>query len=332
VYRCYDNRLRYSERRPDVYLDQSHVIEGASKYFELRSRSFLVKDIHYKDQIFEPIHLDRIDSLVLNFGQQDKESNKPNWLWTFRGHLLVLSSPHLPGKHYATSPLQLLAAVIQLENFHSNGFFHGDIRAYNILFQESLPAENEEECPKEKKKEYDLKGFQAALIDFDFAGPKHDPSLKYPDGYVQSLPDGKRCGRAGESISLSHELYSMAKVVFSVHTLNPPKTRTAEIKEAMCDEVDLRCKFANINDITVDSMQMLKEFLWKISKQGWTVTLDTDFRLDLEANGLDGVVDSRYPRRTGTNHASGTPEKRSFSQARNVTTKLSQEARAIKEK
>jgi serine/threonine protein kinase len=286
-----------------VYFDKSGAIEGARKEFGLRSCAFLIKDID---------HVDRINCPALNFGQQDKESNEPNWLWTFRGHLLVLSSPHLPGKHYATSPLQLLAAIIQLEKLHSKGFFHGDIRAYNILFQERLPVEKEEECPKEKNEEYDLKGFQAALIDFDFAGPKNDPSLKYPEGYVQTLPDGERCGDAGENISLSDELYSMGSVVFSLHTLNPPEFETAQVKEAICEEKCLRRIFDEINDITVDNIQTLKEFLCKISEQGWTVSLQRRFRKDLKWHGLDGVVDNRLRGRTGTNHASGTPDKKIF--------------------
>jgi tRNA splicing ligase len=107
-------------------------------------------------------------------------------------------------------------------------------------------------------------------------------------GYVQTRPDGERCGDTGENISLSHELYSIGNVVFSLHKLNPPEIETAQVKEAICEEKHLRCKFENIEGFTVDNMQKLKEFLCKISEQGWTVSLQSRFRKDLKRHGLDG--------------------------------------------
>jgi hypothetical protein len=63
-------------------------------------------------------------------------SNRPDWLWAFCGQLRVILTPYLPGKHCAVSPLQLLALVIHLEKLHAEGYFHGDIRGYNVVFQD----------------------------------------------------------------------------------------------------------------------------------------------------------------------------------------------------
>jgi serine/threonine protein kinase len=87
------------------------------------------------------IHLGESKSFThLEFGSRGENpelTNSPEWLLERRGQLLVLSSPRIPGQHYATSVQQLLDAVNELENLHAAGYVHGDIRAYNIIFSDS---------------------------------------------------------------------------------------------------------------------------------------------------------------------------------------------------
>jgi Fungal protein kinase len=111
VFRCYDNRFGFTERRPNVYLEADGVIEGVENW------------IHIKDSA-KPMELG--DWIGVN----------PDWLWKFRGQTMVLSSPYIKGTHYATKVSQLLGVINHLEQLHKRGYVHGDIRAFNIIFTE----------------------------------------------------------------------------------------------------------------------------------------------------------------------------------------------------
>jgi Fungal protein kinase len=111
VFRCYDNRFGFTERRPNVYLEADGVIEGVENW------------IHIQDSA-KPMELG------------DWIGVDPGWLWKFRGQMMVLSSPYIKGTHYATKVSQLLGVINHLEQLHKRGYVHGDIRAFNIIFTE----------------------------------------------------------------------------------------------------------------------------------------------------------------------------------------------------
>ena len=70
-------------------------------------------------------------------------------------------------------------------------YVHGDIRAFNTVFEGS-------------------KGF---LIDFDFGGKKVE-QLFYPQGYNQLLPDGFRKGKGGMKIEAWHDWSALGWLIF----------------------------------------------------------------------------------------------------------------------
>jgi hypothetical protein len=212
--------LHYTDRRPDAYVRIPFITTK------------------------ECIHFVDTEEHVLGFGKRymlnDKDhSNVPDWLWKFRGQLRVISTPHLPGKHYAVSPLQLLALVIHLEKLHRGGYFHGDICGYNVVFQDrkERPTYNYQEG---NDSSFDLQGYSACLIDFDYAGP-NDENLKYPQGYRQTLTDGFRIGEAGDTIVAHHEWVAMRHILFHLHLLVPPPDAPSD---SLPNERHFRDRFA----------------------------------------------------------------------------------------
>jgi serine/threonine protein kinase len=281
VFRCYDNRLRYTDRRPDVYLE-SYIFPRAKEFFRIKDS----------------------ERPILNFGKQDfcddyDHSNDPDWLWKFRGQLMVISTQYLHGKHYAESPLQLLALVLHLEQLHSIGYFHGDIRGYNIVFQKEANVGN-------KDRDNVLEGHRGYLIDFDFAGNKGAESTKYPRAYQRSLPDGSRLGKAGDKITLHHEWFSLKHILFDLHIMvSPDDPTTALINKRQ----SLLLKFAADGAPTEAEIQDLKEFLVEIHQHGWKIVPSASFKIQLQEHGLYEQPSSPAVARTGTNHATGSPEK-----------------------
>jgi hypothetical protein len=204
VFRCYDNRLRFMDRRPDTYL-YSGLIEGVEKC------------IHLKDT-----------KVPRAFGEQkvqddDEHRNSAEYLWTFQGQLLIISTPYLQGKHCATAPLQLFALVLELEKLHQNAYVHGNIRGFNVIFQEGVDDECTETIDQEEKiAGVCLQGFRGCLIDFDFAGVRGADTTKYPKGYRSPLNDGFRLGNAGEAVAEVHEWQALHHILFYLHEMHPP--------------------------------------------------------------------------------------------------------------
>jgi hypothetical protein len=110
------------ERRPDAYL-YSLFIEGVEQ------------SIHLKDA------KDPMTFGEQSFHDDDDHSNTREWLWTFHGQLLVTSIPYLQEKHYATSPLQLLALVLELEKLHQRGYVRGDTRGFHTIVRNDTQGE-----------------------------------------------------------------------------------------------------------------------------------------------------------------------------------------------
>ena len=186
VYRSFDNRLRCTERRPDVYKNSSKVNQG-------------YKEIYYFDDSSTRIKINIADSSTTHqFGKpMPSEFAQIDWLWKFTRQLKVIALPYHKGEHYATDPLQLKPIVEYLHEMHKTGYVHGDIRAYNMV----LNYEDQE----------NLQGY---LIDFDFGGHVDNESPKYPTGYVYSLDDGYRSGEEGKPITFAQDWFALGQIIF----------------------------------------------------------------------------------------------------------------------
>jgi serine/threonine protein kinase len=191
LFRCYDNRLRPTERRPDLY-------EKNSELFGKSDIILVLKDINGNN------------TPLLQFGETlPEDTSAMDWLFAYRGQLKIISTPFHTGVHYATHPEHFIPIIDHLEALHINFYVHGDIRAYNMVLNYENP-----------------KNLFGKLIDFDYGGEvtkKENEYLypKYPRGYVQSLHDGVRVGRPGENITYDHDWRALGSVILELYTLVP---------------------------------------------------------------------------------------------------------------
>jgi hypothetical protein len=71
---------------------------------------------------------------LLEFGDPiPMELTEYDWLWQFRGRLLILATPFREGYHFAHRPTDFMPIIEHLEHLHNEGFVHGDIRAFNMV-------------------------------------------------------------------------------------------------------------------------------------------------------------------------------------------------------
>ncbi len=101
----------------------------------------------------------------------------------------------------------------QLRELHKNGYVHGDIRGFNVLFSEN----------------------GGGLIDFDFSGTPDDT---YPPGYRRSLTDGDRIGDGkpeseDKKLAFWHDWYALGKLIFSYHDIKPPSEAGSELAQSL---------------------------------------------------------------------------------------------------
>jgi RIO1 family len=244
VFRCYDNRLRFSERRPDMYLEPDGFIKSVEPW------------IHITDSTNPLKFGDR--------GENPELTDSPNWLRQRKGQVMVLSSPRLPGHHYASSVQQMLHAVKELDRMHTAGYVHGDIRAYNMIFNDD----------------------GVRLIDFDFSGKIGHNSTRYPQGYVQKLKDGSRVGNAGDPIVAWHDWRALIMVLFDRHDVTPhdENRNYEEIVGLFAKRKSFLQSFAKGRDPDASEIEELKAFLRRIID--WDVSLHPEFEADLEKSGL----------------------------------------------
>ena len=121
------------------------------------------------------------------------------------GQIQVIAVPYIPGNHVCKSPKQALSLVAFMKLLHESGNVHGDIRAFNIAFDDDKNSD------------------AAALIDFDFGGREN--TVKYPPGYVSVLGDGVRRGKAGVEITKEHDIRALVHVLGKLHTLSENESR-----------------------------------------------------------------------------------------------------------
>ncbi|KAG7341239.1 phosphotransferase enzyme family protein [Nitzschia inconspicua] len=186
VLRSYDNRGRKTDRNPEIYLTVKELVGNVEVVFG--DTNF---GNHNVDEKEPPNQFEEL------LNQPSQELEEKEELWTRSSEdLLIIAVPYRDGRHYAVSPADFLPIIDQLQALHREGFVHGDIRAYNIVFKD------------------DEKGW---LIDFDFGG-KSDVQ-PYPKGYRQSLNDGTRMGVEGKAITKYHDWFALGKLMFSIHSI-----------------------------------------------------------------------------------------------------------------
>ena len=196
LYRCYDNRLRPTERRPDLYEKEEPDLFGTCDTI------LQIKDTNRNNLPLHPFG-ERIPENVLAI----------NWLWTFRGQLKIIATPFVDGKHYATRPEHYIPIIEHLEALHRKNFVHGDIRAYNMVLNYTNPDQ-----------------LIGKLIDFDYGGKlataenSNGSNPKYPSGYKYNLEDGLRQGRSGADITVEDDWRALGYVILGLYDLLTPES------------------------------------------------------------------------------------------------------------
>jgi serine/threonine protein kinase len=106
-------------------------------------------------------------------------------------NLVIIQYPFMEGNHLPHNVHQVALLVKQLNDFHSKGLVHADIRASNLIFHET----------------------RAMLIDYDFAGEAG--KVIYPLNFNLQLLDGKRHPdvKPREKAYQSHDCFSLAAVL-----------------------------------------------------------------------------------------------------------------------
>ena len=112
-----------------------------------------------------------------------------------RGQVEVIAVPFQEGSHTCTSIGQAIEVVEWLQDMHSKGYVHGDIRAFNLVFSDDGGS---------------------VVIDFDFGGRSGE--VTYPQGYNTLLEDGSRIDcDGGNDITPERDLISLLYVLTSLH-------------------------------------------------------------------------------------------------------------------
>jgi hypothetical protein len=225
------------------------------------------------------------------------------WLWLAEREppcrLLVISTPYVEGRHYATLPGDFVPLVGHLQRLHARGYVHGDIRCFNAAM-----------------------GPSGGLFDFDLGGKvrigRGMEALKYPDGYNDSVPDGTRLGLAREPITKLDDVVALTGVIFTFHHFLPPgsNNEAPPAEEPLSNEPsseaaaergafppDLRALLVklegfwagkerpNHTDPEIERsihshMEDLTSFLVGADKHRWTVLPKPAFRRQLEKYGF----------------------------------------------
>ena len=188
VLRSYDNRVRKSDRNPEIYLDakcqKSEVEEGVG-----------VGETHI---IVDLIGGEDIDRLEASSMKKDDPLDEVLWEQMGKRSLKIISTPYRLGKHCTNTPKAFVPIIRQLQRLHATGYVHGDIRAFNAVFG-NTPDDG-------------------WLIDFDYGGRLNE--AHYPKGYNNSLADGSRIGVAEKKIQKIDDWFALGNLIFRVHMID----------------------------------------------------------------------------------------------------------------
>lgn len=188
VLRSYDNRLRDTDRNPEIYLRCKDVVGEETK---------VVLKLSSND--------------IYSYLENIEEDTKEDPFWKGKKDLLILATPFREGRHFATKPASFLPIIRHLKQLHARGYVHGDIRAFNTVF-----AMNSTTNPDD-----------GWLIDFDFGGkageqrfPKgYKESLgdgrRYTGPPMEELKTKDR--PAIPIITTFHDWYALGQLIFIIH-------------------------------------------------------------------------------------------------------------------
>ena len=245
VLRSYDSRFRPTNRSAEIYLDPNcrNIVGDTDIIVKLPEQDANAKSKE-GDYVVAPGSSSWDDSF---------------WTTSEERIVQVIAMSYRPGVHEAKKPRAFLPIIAQLEELHSKGYVHGDIRGFNTVFTEQ--------------------GDKGWLIDFDFGGKSGERC--YPKGYRQVLADGQRLADDESKILQWQDWYALGRLIFSIHTiLKPPVGGTDDILKLMY--TDGLWDYIS-RDPTQEEIAELKELLACLDDQGWTMCANRQFKTELES-------------------------------------------------
>ena len=228
----------------------------------------------------------KIDDHTCTKVQRAQIGSDIDWLWDYKGELQVISTTYYDGVHYATHPLHFLPIINHLESLHSQGFVHGDIRAYNMVLPRDAANANagiEDE---------------GWLIDFDYGGKAN--IVAYPKGYKPVLADGDRPGKAEKEITIMDDWQSLIWLILNKYDFIPKTKGGYGIIEDSEDDAMTNAYEGKLsilrNQLTIyhrtdpethvkSPGTLLRQYLRLVSKE-YTIEPKQFFKGDLENCGL----------------------------------------------
>ena len=259
--RSYDSRFRQTKRSPVIYQSQecNEILGG-----EVKTVLSLPAD---GDNYAQSVTTD--DRCVAT--KSLSHDNDSFWNSMPRDRkLLVIATPYRPGSHTVTKPKGFVPILSELRKLHDKGFVHGDIRAFNTVFNEE-----------------DSEGY---LIDFDYGGRKNE--ARYPKGYRRSLDDGHRLGSEGHKIEPWHDWYALGQLIFALHIFLPPDGQSDKRETEFRARISKAHDFWDMNnrDPTSEEVKRLENLLCELDEQGWTVRPGQSFGVLLASITDTGLV------------------------------------------
>jgi serine/threonine protein kinase len=239
----------------------------------------------------------KIDDDTCTKVQRAQIGSDIDWLWDYKGELQVISTTYYDGVHYTTHPLHFLPIINHLESLHSQGFVHGDIRAYNMVL------------PRDAANASAGKVDDGWLIDFDYGGTAD--IVKYPKGYKPVLADGVRPGKAGKPITIMDDWMSLFSLILKKYDFIPGSDYRYDDPEYGTKLSMLRDQLTIYYEIDPGKHvkspgTLLREYLQLVSKE-YTIKPEQSFMADMKDCGLWNNTSNTGKNVSGA--ATGTPKK-----------------------
>lgn len=227
-----------------------------------------------------------------------------DWLWKFKGKLLIISTKYHEGVHYAEIPSHFIPIITHLEQLHDQGYVHGDIRAYNMVLQYNTSENSAIGTSTGSNSDNDTTinsttndSCEGWLIDFDYGG--ENGKVAYPKGYKKELLDGRRPGAQGEKITIIDDWKSLIGLIFHTHVFK--KRQGAEL--TIAQKVSILEKKEALQDCSDMEVQqlvfLLREYI-RLTSDDYVVTLHENYHSNLIKCGL-------LPTSTVLQAATGSP-------------------------
>jgi hypothetical protein len=255
VIRIYNTRFRECDRTPQVYLEL-----GEGKMI---------------------LNLQSSDNAKYDCDASYGEDHF--WTWSNKKLLRVIETSYIVGLHCARRPTHFLPIIDHVQFLHKQGFVHGDIRAFNTVY----------DCDKVD----DAKEPEGRLIDLDFSG--RDGVATYPKGYERHLADGARLGN-GETdsayhvLQMWHDWYALGRLIFDVHKFIPPHGHARDNFYLKSLELEKFWLHMERRPSETD-IENLEKMLTRMHDEGWTVKPNLLFGAYLNGAAKPGLHTRKGP-------------------------------------